>query len=256
MTHSVPLDGRAVRGARPVPSPRQIDRAHLATLVAADVRRLGPGVARSAAAVLGVLVLALATGAGKRGFVAGLTGAILTMHPMFLAMQVAKDKVDGTLEFLCALPVTPRTLAAARLVPILALSALAGVAVAAFALWNGAPAALGHPPAVVAATALLVGALVPAALAAVVLALTARLRFEALVSAPMFLLLGLAALSKGLDRAVPPAVWEQLRALAARPWAPAALLALLTALLAATIVLAFGATARTFARFTPEARGG
>jgi hypothetical protein len=59
-------------------------------------------------------------------------------------------------------------------------------------------------------------------------------------TAPTFLLLGLAVLAKGRSRAVPAGTWEQLRA----------------ALIAATIVVVFGAAARTFARFTPEARTG
>ncbi len=235
---------------------RRIEPAHVRVLLGQDVRRLGPNSAKATAGVLGVVVLALATGVGGRGFVTGLVVALLVMQPMFLALQLVKDKLDGTLHFLCALPVTPETLAAVRVVPIVAFSALGGSVIAALSVWNGVPAAVGHGPALVAATTLLLGALVPAALASTMLALSARFRFETLVSLPMLLLFGLAALTKVAERVVPAGTGAQLSTLLAQPWVPALLIALLCAALVGVVALAFRVTARTLARFTPESRGG
>jgi ABC-type Na+ efflux pump permease subunit len=244
------------RNAVSAPAIGRVNREHVRALLGADVRRLGPQLARSGAAVLALVVLALATGIGSRGLVAGLVGALLLMHPMFLALQVAKDKIDGTLEFLCTLPVTAASLALVRLVPILVLSAVAGVAAAGAALWTGMPAAMGRGVASVTLGAALLGTLVPAALAAGFLALSVRMRFETLVSLPMVLLLGLTVIGKLADRFVPPATWSALHALAAHPWMPPIALVLVGLALALVIALSFAVLARALASFTPEARGG
>jgi hypothetical protein len=81
-----------------------VDPVHLRALLAADVRRLGPPFARSVAGVLALVALAMVTGIGNRGMVTGLVGAVLVMYSMFLALQLVKDKLDGHLAFLCALP--------------------------------------------------------------------------------------------------------------------------------------------------------
>jgi hypothetical protein len=240
-------------GAPPA-RPAMAERAHLAALLDADVRRLGPSIARSAAGVLGVLVLAAATGVGSRGFVSGLLAALLLMHPLFLAMQVAKDRMDGTLEFLCTLPVTPRTLAAVRLVPILALCGAAGLTFAGLVLWTGATAPLGFGTRAAAGVALLLGTLVPAAGAAALLALAVRMRFEALVRIPMFAIMGLVLLGKLLDRVVPPTAWRALAELARDRGFPAWRSAWRRSALASVIAVAYRLLARALAQFVPDAR--
>jgi ABC-type Na+ efflux pump permease subunit len=232
------------------------DAAHVRALLGADVRRLGPRFALSTVGVLAVLLLSITTGIGSRGFVTGITSALLFMQPMYLAMQIVKDRVDGTLDFLCSLPVTPETLAAVRVVPMAALSLLGGVAAAVLGLWHGVPASLGRGPVTVAATFLLVGALVPAALASVVLALSARFRFETLVMLPMLLVFGVVALGQAVARFVPDGTGAELRLLLTQPWVPAVLIATLCGALIGVVALAFRLTAHAFARFTPEARGG
>lgn len=233
-----------------------IDRAHLRALLAADARRLGPIVGRSTAGVLAVLVLALATGAGETGFVVGLVCGLLFMQPTFLAIQLVKDRVDGTLTFLCALPVTPQTLAAVRFVPIVALSVVGGVLATVLATQSGMPARLGGHPAVATAGLLVVATLLPVGSAALVLALSARFKFETLISLPVMLIFGGTALAKIAERFAPAGTGARLLALLAQPWLPAVALATLAALLVAVVVVGFRVTARTFERFTPEARQG
>ncbi len=236
-----------------IPGAATVDRAQLRALLAADVRRLGPTVLRSTAGVLAIVVVALVAGVGARGFVAGLVGALLVMQPMFLALQLVKDRMDGTLAFLCALPVRPATLAAVRLVPIVLASVAGGAVATVLAARAGVPAALGGDAALATVAILLLATLVPAALASVVLALGARFRFETLVSLPMLLVFALMVLGKLAGRVAPPGTAERLRALAATGWAPAAAAVVCCALLVVVVALAFRATARTFERFTPEA---
>lgn len=236
-----------------IPALAAVDRAHLRALLAADARRLGPAVLRSTGGVLAIVAVALATGVGTRGFVAGLVGALLVMQPMFLALQLVKDRMDGALAFLCTLPVSPATLAAVRLAPIVLASVAGGAVATVLAARAGVPAALGGHPGMATAAILLLATLVPAGLASVVLALGARFRFETLVSLPMLLVLALVLLGRLAGRVVPPGTADRLRALAATGWAPAAATVVLCVLLVAVVALAFRATARTFERFTPEA---
>ncbi len=243
-------------GADDIERPRAINQAHVCALIAVDVRRLGPTVARSTASVLAILLIALVTGAGKTGFVGGLVSGLLFMQPTLLALQLVKDKTDGTLAFLTTLPVTPATLAAVRLVPIVAVSVVGGLLATVLAVQAGVPARFDRHPALATAAILLAATLVPAGLASLVLALSARLRFEALVSLPVVLIFGAVALGKIAERYAPVGLSARLRTLLAQPWLPDVAFVTLVAALFLVLVVAFRVTVRTFEHFTPEAQGG
>lgn len=121
----------------------------LRALVLLEWKRLLPTAARTlgmGAVVTGVLV---ATGAFTFPRLAFLLAVVGLVPVMGVPMNALRDKLDGGLEFLGLLPVSPRTHAAARLLALVGASipaALVATAAAVLALQGGITGPLGPRP--------------------------------------------------------------------------------------------------------------
>ena len=163
---------------------------------------------------------------------------------MIVPLGIARDKMEGTLEFICGLPVKAVDIAASRL-----------IAVAAFAV----PWALGVGALSLAAPA--IGSLNPVdvfvltwlalfLLGSCATALFSRYDFETLLGTPIVALLILVALAPRAVRFWLPALTrESLVRLLSQPFAPLMFVGVLAFTVCVASVLAFGVTARGFATY-------
>jgi ABC-type transport system involved in multi-copper enzyme maturation permease subunit len=216
-------------------------------LLKLELRRQRPMVVKMA--VLTAIVCGLFYVAGKRApadLLAAVVGSGLGAV-LIVPMGISRDKMEGTLDFVCGLPVEPRTIAASRFV------AMAVIAVP----WASAIGAVSWalPPTVPlnAAAVAALSWLAMLVLGACGVALMACFELESLLGAPMIALVLAIVLVPRVLRALFPAVTrETLSGLAQQPAAPVAVAAALMLLLGAVGAVAFAAATRGFARYRTD----
>jgi len=223
----------------------------LGALVLLELRRAAPVVVQTSRMGAGALVVLLLFGWQTPGRIAFVLGVMGLAGLWSVPMNVMRDKLEGGLEFLTALPVEPRVLAAARLlaVVIFALPAGAGGAAAVYLTYG---AGLATIPAL--RLALWTFALVSAGAAlAVGVGVGIALRIEARSFANLVVLGFLAVVAAGrLLARLAPHVEPIAQTALADPWLPAALCALLACLGAFFGWLAFYLARTGLERFGPR----
>jgi hypothetical protein len=187
--------------------------------------------------------------AGKRtsaDFLATLIGSSLGVV-LIVPMGISRDKMEGTLDFLCGLPVESQEIAASRFVAVAILSVpwAMGVGALSFAL----PAPIPLNPAGVAILAWLALLM----LGACATALLARFDLESLLGAPVVaIVIAVAVVPRAVRLLMPAITREAFMAFLRQPSAP---LVLMFSFLAAAVVTgaaAFGITSRAFANYRPD----
>jgi len=163
---------------------------------------------------------------------------------LLVPLGIWRDRLEGTLDFLCGLPVEASSIAASRFI-VVALGALPwsiGVAIAAARL----PAEYSLNPIAVAIVVWLLFTLVGACLAALI----AKFGIEGLAGWPVIAIGSLTLLGPRLLRHfVPGFSAKQLFELAQRPYASAAAAAILLIMIGLLGTLAFEVTTRAIASF-------
>jgi ABC-type transport system involved in multi-copper enzyme maturation permease subunit len=217
-------------------------------LLLLELRRQRPMAVRMAWIVAAVVVVFYL--AGKRApsdllaIVIGSAVGVVMMVPM----GISRDKMEGTLDFVCGLPVEPRAIAASRFAAVALLSApwaaVSGV-VAAFvpqiATVNPVGVAM-----VMWLAMLLVGTCGTA--------LTACFELETLLGAPFVATVIVLLILPRVVRALLPGITaEVMLRFVQRPSAPFVLGAVLLAAVAILGSVAFAASARGFANYRPDA---
>lgn len=219
-------------------------------LIRMEMRRMMPFLGRSLS-MAGVIMAALfVTGAITPGRVAFLLAVIGGAVVMAFPLNTVRDKLDGGMEFLCFLPVTPQAHALARLISLVV------VAVPGAIICTGAVAFSLHDsvPSVVNARSL-IGVAVGLELALVgggYLTGALFLRFDVSSSSlvPVGVIFGLYAFGALVDRWVPDPMATVTR-LASHSWFLPSVWWGGTLAVAALAWLAFLVTASGIARFTP-----
>lgn len=216
-------------------------------LLKLELRRQRPMVVKMAA--LTAVVCAVFYLAGKRApaeLLAAVAGSGLGAV-LIVPMGISRDKMEGTLEFLCGLPVEPRAIAASRFAVMAVVATPWAVAIGAVSMMHASLLPL-HPLAVLA-----LSWLVMLALGACGVALMAVFDLETLLGAPMIAVVLIVVLVPRLVRAaLPNLTGEMVLRLAERPAAPAMIAAVAVVALAAIGVLAFGAATRGFAAYRSD----
>jgi hypothetical protein len=216
-------------------------------LLRVELRRQRPMVARMV--LLTAVVCAVFFLAGKRtpaDFLATLIGSSLGVV-LIVPMGISRDKMEGSLDFLCGLPVEPRDLAASRFVAVAVLSMPWAITVgaASFAL----PPTTSVNPVSVAILTWLAMML----LGACGTALLTRFELESLLGVPAVMtVIAVVLIPRAVRVLFPGFTQEAVLRFLQTPAAPFVLaLALLLAVgIAGTV--AFGVTTRGFANYRPD----
>jgi hypothetical protein len=203
------------------------------------------GLAAGASVVISVLGLATA---GRMAFILVVLGMTVLSTPV---MSIVKDKLDGGLEFLVALPVDRSVLAAARLGAGCLISMAGGLCLA-VAFWlvsrQSLPAMRSHSLAPGAFGIIIVGAALSVGLGMGVSLRMRASRFANLVFAGFLVAL---VVEKLIRHAMPGGADVLLRLLA-EPWFPRALAVALGLLAGAAAWLAYWLSRTGLERFRPE----
>jgi hypothetical protein len=166
---------------------------------------------------------------------------------LIVPMGIARDKLEGTLDFICALPVEPREIAASRLVAtaLLALPWSMGVGALSMALRSPVPL----NPVIVATASLLI----LTALGATLAAFFALFEFEQLLGAPLFAMVVFVVLAPRAIRWMFPHVSvDVVRGFLNQPGAPLALTAAAIVIIVSIGFASYAAIQRGFARYRPR----
>ncbi|MGH7653383.1 MAG: hypothetical protein ACREN6_01850 [Gemmatimonadaceae bacterium] len=216
-------------------------------LLMLELRRQRPMVVKMA--LLSAIVCVVFFAAGKRApaeLLAVVLGSGLGAV-LIVPMGISRDKMEGTLDFLCGLPVEPRAIAASRFVAMAILAA--PWAIAAGAVSIALPATVPVNPGAVTVLSLLamlvIGSCAVAALACWELEALLGAPFVAVVIAFVFAPRAVRALLPGLTR-------DAVLRLLQQPSAP--LVVAVCLLVAGGVVgaIAFGMTARGFANYRAD----
>jgi hypothetical protein len=163
---------------------------------------------------------------------------------LIVPIGIARDKMEGTLELLCGLPIAPRALAASRVAAgaLLSLPWAAGAGV----LAPGLPRGLGLDPFGVGVLAWLALLL----LSACGTALLARFELESVLGAPFVAMLLLLVLLPRVLRALSPALsFDLVLDFLRQPFAPALLAFAMLSTVVACTAIALEITSRAFAAY-------
>ena len=216
-------------------------------LLMLELRRQRAVILRLAGLTVAIGVLFYLT--GKRApseFLAAMIGSGIGVV-LVVPMGIARDKLEGTLDFICALPVECRDIAASRLAAMAILSMPWAIGVGAISVALPSPVPLNVVIVTAAAWLLLT------TLGATATAFFTLFELEQLLGAPLFAMIVLAVLVPRAIRWMFPSasadvVWSLLR----RPAAPAVLI---SATLAAVVLIGFvsyAAIERGFTSFRPR----
>ena len=216
-------------------------------LLKLELRRERPMVVKMA--VLTVIVCCVFFAAGKRAptdllavVLGSGIGAVL-----IVPMGISRDKMEGTLDFLCGLPVDPRAIAASRLAAMAVLAAPWAVAVGAISLAFPMPAQV-NPAAVV-----ILAWLAMLLLGACAVAAFASFELESLLGAPLVVLVIAFVFAPRVVRAVlPGASGESALRLLQQPAAPLIVAVCLLTVVGVVGAAAFGMTTRGFANYKAD----
>ena len=166
---------------------------------------------------------------------------------LIVPMGISRDKMEGTLDFLCGLPVEPRAIAASRMAAMAVIAGPWALAIGAVSLALPAPVPL-NPPAVA-----IVSWLVMLLLGACGVALMTCFELESLLGAPLIAMVLVVVLVPRIGRALFPEVTrETLVALAQRPSAPVVLATALLVAVGLVGATAFGAATRGLANYRAD----
>jgi ABC-type Na+ efflux pump permease subunit len=225
------------------------DRA-LHALVSLELARVKPVMLRTLRLAVGAAALMAVVGWGTAGRYAFLLSVLGISGLTGLLMSVVRDKLDGGIEFVVALPVPRGTLAAARLAACGIVSIPAGASLVA-AFWlayrDAIPSGGGFRLLVAMFPVAVCVVALPAALG---VALTLRIEASRIGNVMFGGMLVFFALAEVLDHAVPDAD-VALIAFLTRPWAPGALVGALAALVGAGGWLAYRLARTGYERFRP-----
>ncbi len=239
------------------PNSRMVDERHLRALVALDLRRAWPGLRTIGLLTCGTFGLVVFLGKGSiTNMLVIVMGAGLGVATAGIPMTVMRDKLDGTLEFLCTLPTSANTIAGAKFITS-ALGTLPWAVGSGAVVWvMGVPEEF---PASVPSAALggsIVIWITYCLISWWLIALWARFEPEKtgwiplvalltlfIVADPLFELLGLSN---------PVAAMELLRSFLGQPWARAAILLAAGGAATAVSAMAFLLTVHAFATYRPK----
>ncbi len=218
-----------------------------AALTILELRRHRPVLQRMM--LLTAMVCIVFFALGKRSAVdqlAALIGCSIGVV-LIVPLGIARDKMEGTLDFVCGLPVEARDIAASRFV---AMSALASPwALCIGALSTAAPV-IGTLNPVDAFVFAWLGMLLMGSCAT---ALFTRYDFETLVGTPIVLLILFVAIAPRVVRILVPSLTpESLLLILGQPYAPLVLVVVLSTAVALVGALAFGVTVRGFAAYSHD----
>jgi hypothetical protein len=215
-------------------------------LLRLELRRQRPMVLRMAC--LTVIVGLVFFVAGKRApvdLLATLMGSSLGVV-FIVPMGISRDKIEGSLDFLCGLPVESRAIAASRFIAVAVLSIpwAAAVGAAAFTV----PTITSLSPVGVAILTWLAMLL----LGACGTVLLTRFELESLLGAPVVaMVIAVVLVPRAVHALIPGLTQETVLRLLQRPTAPFVLSAVLLAVVGIVGAVAFAITSRAFASYRP-----
>jgi hypothetical protein len=216
-------------------------------LLKLELRRQRPMVVKMAALTAVICVVFYL--AGKRApaeILAAVAGSALGAV-LIVPMGISRDKMEGTLDFVCGLPVEPRAIAASRFAAMAAIAVPWAVAIGVVSFALPAPVPLNPVAAGVLSWLMML------VLGACGVALMTCFELESLLGVPVVGLLLVVVLVPRVFRALFPAVTrDTLVTFVQRPVAPVVLAVSLLALVAVVGALAFGAATRGFARYRAD----
>jgi hypothetical protein len=216
-------------------------------LLLLELRRQRPMVLRMAC--LTIIVGVVFFLAGKRtpaDFLAILIGSSLGVV-LIVPMGISRDKMDGSLDFLCGLPVESHAIAASRFiaVAVLAIPWAVGVGAASFTL----PVMVSLNPVGVAILTWLAMLL----LGACGTALFTRFELESLLGAPVVaMVISVVLVPRVVHALIPGITQESLLRFLQQPTTPLVLATVLPAAVGIVGAVAFGIASRGFATYRPD----
>lgn len=222
---------------------------HVVTLLSLELRRVAPTILRvqAAALVLAGLFMALAQNPAEN-ILAVLVGTPIGVT-MVTPMTIVRDRMEGTLEFLCNLPATATELAAARFAAaplgLLPAVVLAGIGVGVL----GMPSPFDATPVIVQVAMMIAFWLMLTVASWLITATFASFEFARLLRWPLATVGMVVILSTVLGRAFPAGFNDTLRGFIMRPWAPIAVSVTLLILAAMASLGAFAVTRRVFGHY-------
>jgi len=232
---------------------RSVDADAVRALVRVEIQRQWPQFLKMFAVMGAILLVAIFTGGSRdNGFAAGLGASLLLGLPALAAMQIMRDRLDGSLEFFCSLPVTGETMAAARFTVLAAIALLTAVLNLAALVLTDAAARLDYPNLAVYVGTFGLGWAVPLALGATTCALGSRFRMETVLMLPFGVLICIAAFGATISRYLAASsAAAPLRQIFVATWfVPVATLAAFIVCISITLA-AFRFTASSLAAFVP-----
>ena len=199
-------------------------------------------------ACLTVIVSLVFFVAGKRSpadLLATLIGSSIGVV-LIVPMGISRDKMEGSLEFLCGLPVESQAIAASRLIAVAILTIPWAVAVGAASL--SMPMITSQNPVGVGVLTWLAMLL----LGACGTALLACFELESLLGAPIVaMVIAIVFVPRMVHALIPGLTQETLLRMMQRPATPFVLSAVLLAAVAIVVAVAFAITSRAFANYRP-----
>lgn len=216
-------------------------------LLGLELKRQRPMLFRMVA--LTAIVCATFYLAGKRtpaDFLATLIGSSLGVV-LIVPMGISRDKMEGTLDFLCGLPVESQEIAASRFIAVAILSVPWAMGVGALSLALPASIPL-NPPGV--AILMWLGLFM---LGVGATALLARFDLENLLGAPVVaIVIAVVLLPRAARLLLPAFTREAFMAFLRQPSAPLVLMFVFLAVTVVTGATAFEITSRAFANYRPD----
>jgi hypothetical protein len=216
----------------------------MAALLMLELRRHRPMLQRmillTATVCLVFFALGKRTAADQLAALLGCSIGVVLIVPL----GIARDKTEGTLDFVCGLPVEARHIAASRFI---ALAALATPWALAIGVLSNAVPSIGSLSPVDAFVLVWLGMFL---LGSCATALFSRYDFETLLGTPVVLVILFVAIAPRVVRLWLPSLTPQsIIRLLSEPYAPLAIVATVLAAVAVVGAVAFGATVRGFATY-------
>jgi ABC-type Na+ efflux pump permease subunit len=224
-----------------------MNRAHFDRLLALELRRLLPVGRRLLIGTLGIGALFLVTGRGNVGNVFGLVIGASVGYVLAAPLQMTRDKMERTLEFLTGLPVEPGTIAVAKFAAAAIFVVPAALQIALALAWYGHSALQLGGDALAALSLATWGILVGASW--LMLAATSVTDPERLLGAPMVGVAALVLAASFLGGKVLPHPAETARWFLHQSWAPQASAGILVLAAIVTSVITIRLGTRGIARY-------
>jgi hypothetical protein len=227
-----------------------MNRTHVDALLLVELRRLMPLFRRLLAGSVALALLFVVTGRASLANMFGLAIGASVGYVMAVPLQMTRDKMERTLEFVAGLPVAPSSIAAAKFAAAAIFVVPAALQIGLALVWYGRGVLAVSGTAIAALSIAVWGVMTGASW--LLLAATSATEPERLLGAPMVGLAGLVVVFSVLGNRLLPHPAETVRWFLHQQWAPEAAAAVLVLTAGAAAWMAIRIATRGIARYRPR----